>query len=641
MCGIAGVLAPEPGLLPTGLAGRMAARLAHRGPDGAGEVASGPCALAHRRLAIVDVSPAAAQPIAGEDGTVLLAANAEIYDHAELRRGLEARGHRFRSRSDCEVVLHLYEERGEEALSAIGGMFALALWDARRGRLILARDRLGKKPLFWARVRAPGGERVVFASEVPALLEDPDLPRTLDREALWDFLSLNYVLAPATLLASVRQLPPGHVAVCEPGREPAVRPYWTLPAPEPRDGAGTARVATFVGEFRTRFRGAVEKRLMSDVPWGVFVSGGLDSAAVLAEARAIAGPVPAFACGIAGATAHDSHDERPAARAVARALGVPLREVEVGPEVLRRIPAVARAAAEPTADSSSLAVHALSERAAGEVKMVLSGDGADEALAGYSTYPASLLARLYRRVPAPVRRAVAPLVRAVRPRGGKLGLAEKARRFVAGVEVPGEGSHFAWRAIFSDEEKARLVRAGARPDGRDTFRALGEAMAACPSRDPLTRLLWGDLRHYLPNDMLVKMDRMGMAHGLEVRTPYLDHALVEWVMGVPPRLKLGRGWRGKELLRRAFSGRLPASTLRRKKAGFSLPLARWFREGEGRRIATEGLDPARVARTGVLDAAGVSHLLASHLRRGSRADESHKIYGLLVLLEWWELVRPT
>jgi len=588
MCGIAGILRFDGGPVDRTALQRMTDSLAHRGPDGEGHYVAGSVGLGHRRLAIIDLSPAGRQPMSNEDGSVWISYNGEVYNFRELRRELEARGHRFRSATDTEVVVHAYQEWGTASLERFNGMFAFALWDARRQRLWLVRDRLGVKPLFYA--QRPGA--LLFGSEIKAVVTDPDVDRDLDLEALGYFLALNHVPAPLTLFSRVRQVRPGHYLLVDASGAVEDVEYWDLVYREGEDRGEAA----YRDELSALLADAVRLRLVSDVPFGVFLSGGVDSAAVAYwMSRHLDRPVRTFSIGFE----EPSFDERPYAREAAAAIAAEHHEAVVAADVASLLPKLVWHAEEPTADSSMVAVYELAQLARQRVPMVLTGDGADEILAGYETYQAHYLQRAYRRLPAPVRRRlIAPLVRALPVSDGKVSWETRLKRFVAAADLAPEDAHACWRIVF-DRAGVRQVLSPelqAAATAGDPVRLYRETFARTNAAHPLNRLLYADTRLYLPSDILVKVDRMTMAHGLEAREPYLDHRLVEFCATVPPRLKLKSLRHKKYLLKAAMRGRLPERLLRRRKQRFNVPNAGWITDGL-RAFVLDRLAPSRIAST--------------------------------------------
>ena len=569
MCGIAGVLRFDGRPPDLATLRRMTDAVAHRGPDGEGFSVCGPAGLGHRRLSIIDLSDAARQPLSNEDGSIQMTYNGEIYNFREVRAELEARGHIFASRTDSEVIVHAYEEWGTASLARFNGMFAFALWDGRRQQLWLVRDRLGVKPLFYSR-RA---DALRFGSEIKAVVADRDVPRRLDREALACYLAFNYLPAPWTLMQDVRQVEPGHYLLVD--RSGAVRDvaYWDVVYHEDEDRGERA----YVEELSALLSDAVRLRLVSDVPVGVFLSGGVDSSGVAYwMSRHQAAPVQSFSIGFD----EESYDEAPYAREVAASIGAVHRERRLAEDAAAHLSTIFRHAEEPTADSSMVAVYHLAALARQHVTVALSGDGADDIFAGYETHQAYYAHRAYRTLPAALRRrTIAPAVNALPPSDAKVNLTEKLKRFVAAADLPFEDAHASWRIIFDEPTRRRLLAPLQGAEPRDPLAIYRDAFARTNARHPLNRLLYVDTRVYLPADMLVKIDRMTMAHGLEAREPYLDYRIVEFAARVPPRYKLRRFIGKKHLLKKALDGLVPPRALYRKKQGFNVPKGRWIRTG--------------------------------------------------------------
>jgi asparagine synthase (glutamine-hydrolysing) len=627
MCGIAGLLNFDSTPAEAELVKRMTSILAHRGPDGDDMYISGPVGLGHRRLAIIDLSPAGAQPMCNEDGTIWLTFNGEMYNFMELRPELEALGHRFHSNTDTETIIHAYEEWGVDCLRRFNGMFAFALWDANRQRLWLARDRLGIKPLFYT--HRP--HRLLFGSEIKAILCDPSVDRRLDYEALSYYLAFNYTTAPHTLFANVRQLLPGHYLLVDSSGHMEDVEYWDLQYHE--EATPNRSEQDYIEEFLTLLEDSVRLRLISDVPFGSFLSGGLDSSAVsYCMSRLMSSPVKTFSIGFQ----ERSFNELDYAREVAQTIGADHQDRIVKADAAEVLPRVVWHSEEPTADSSMIAVYYLARMAREHVTVALSADGADECIAGYETYQAYYLHNLYRRVPAWLRnQVVLPLINALPVSDSKVSWDFRLRRFASSANLSSEDAHATWRMIFDADTRRRLLApisdcpgVGANPF--DLYRA---AFARTNARHPLNRMLYVDTRFYLPNDMLVKVDRMTMAHGLEAREPFLDYRLVEFMASVPPHLKLKSFHQNKYLLKAAMFGKLPESVIRRKKVGFNLPNARWIKQ-ELKPFVTDHLAPHRIREIGLFDPLVVDTLLRDHFQE--KADNSHQIWCLLTLVLWWE-----
>jgi asparagine synthase (glutamine-hydrolysing) len=606
MCGICGVVSANGSVDPERVA-RMSATLVHRGPDSAGELADGQAALAARRLSIIDLETGD-QPIANEDGTLHVVQNGEIYNYRELRRELERAGHSFRTHGDTEVLLHLYEQHGTGFAERLRGMFAVAIWDAPRRRLVLARDRFGIKPLYY---RAVGGE-LAFASELRAL------PRgEIDLDALEAFLAFNSIPAPLTIFREVRKLPAGHVLVWEDGTVRLERFARPAPLPERDD-----EEAELVEELRSRLRDSVRAHLVSDVPVGVLLSGGVDSALLAAlAAEETAEPLRTFSIGFE----ERSFDELADARRVAERYGTRHHELVLRPDAALLLPALAEAFDEPFADSSALPTYLVSELAASDVKVALSGEGGDELFGGYYTYAADLLAA---RVGG-LARLARPVVERLPTSTAKASFDYRAKRFVRSAHLPPLERHHGWKEIFSPALRAELT---GRRSAFDPVDLLRDRYEETRGADELARLQDVDLGVYLVDDLLVKTDRASMAHSLEARVPYLDTVVTNLALALPARHKV-RGLAKKVLLRKAAEPLLPREIVRGKKRGFSIPAAAWLR-GELEPFARETLSVDTLRRQGFFEPTVVQRLLDDHV--AGREDRSRQLWGLLAFTLWHE-----
>jgi asparagine synthase (glutamine-hydrolysing) len=610
MCGICGVVSASGSVDPERVA-RMSATLVHRGPDSFGDYADEAAALAARRLSIIDLETGD-QPIANEDGTMHIVQNGEIYNYRELRRELARAGHRFRTHGDTEVILHLYEQHGDHFAARLRGMFAVAVWDARRRRLVLARDRFGIKPLYY---RADGDE-LAFASELRAF------PRgEIDLDAVDAFLAFNSIPAPLTIFREVRKLPAGHTLVWEDGRASLER--FARPAPVPSGEERTDEEAELVEELRARLRDSVRAHLVSDVPVGVLLSGGIDSSLLVAlAAQETTGRVRTFSIGFE----ERSFDELEDARLVARRYDTEHRELLLRPDAALLLPALADAFDEPFADSSALPTYLVSQLAASEVKVALSGEGGDELFGGYYTYAADLLApRL-----APVARLARPLVERLPSSDAKASFDYRAKRFVRAAHLPPLERHHGWKEIFSADARAELT--GRRRSSFDPVDVLRARYDETRGSDELARLQDVDLGVYLVDDLLVKTDRASMAHSLEARVPYLDSVVGNLALALPTRHKV-RGLRKKLLLRKAAEPLLPRRIVYGKKRGFSIPAAAWLR-GELLPFARETLAADQLRRQGYFRPEAVASLLDDHA--AGREDLSRQLWGLLAFTLWHE-----
>src|SRR3954449_9640877 len=588
----------------------MSAKLVHRGPDSDGAFVEGQAALAARRLAIIDLQTGD-QPIANEDETIHVVQNGELYNYRELRTELERAGHRFRTHGDTEVLVHLYEQEGLEFARRLRGMFAVALWDAPLRRLVLARDRYGIKPLYY-RSEAAGLE---FASELRAL------PRgEVDLDALEAFLAFNSIPAPLTIFREARKLPPGHLLVWEGGEVRLER--YARPAPTPADELREDDEAELLEELRGRLRDSVRAHLVSDVPVGVLLSGGIDSAAIAAlAAQETSEALRTFSIGFE----ERSFDELSDARLVAERYGTRHRELVLRPDAALLLPALADAFDEPFADSSALPTYLVSQLAAEDVKVALSGEGGDELFGGYYTYVADLLAARVGRFASLAR----PLVDRLPSSDRRVPLEYKAKRFVRGAALPPLERHHAWKEIFSADARAELTGRTLGLDPLDVYRQrYGETAGA----DDLGRLQDVDFAIYLVDDLLVKTDRASMAHSLEARVPFLDPAVTRFAFSLPARQKV-RGLRKKILLRKVAEPLLPDAVVHGRKRGFSIPAAAWLR-GELEPFARETLAATTLERQGFFRPEAVARVLNTHLAR--KEDLSRQLWGLLAFTLWYE-----
>jgi asparagine synthase (glutamine-hydrolysing) len=605
---------------------RMCAAIVHRGPDHEGHFVDGAFGMGMTRLSINDLE-GGHQPLTNEDGSVVVVCNGEIYNSPALRRELEARGHRFDSHSDVAVIPHLYEEHGEDFVRHLDGMFALALWDKRTRRLCLARDRMGIKPLYVA-TRAGA---VAFASEITALMA-AGWCEDLDLTSLHHYLSLGYVPAPGSIFAGVRKLDPGTQVTFASGRPPVERRYWELRfAPE----MPARRDEDYVEEVLAALRAAVKSHLLSDVPIGVFLSGGVDSSGLVGLMSEFATQrIQTFSVGFE----EKSFDELELARQVATRYGTDHHEIVVRPDALRVLPALVHHFGEPFADSSAVPVYYVSELAHRSVKVVLSGEGADEVFAGYETYLAGKLAAAYRRLPGVLGGTLLPaIVRRLPVSHAKVSLDYKAKRFVAGANLPLADGHFWWKVVLSEAAQAELCVAAARDPHLETAALYREAAKRAGSDDWLARLQAIDAHIYLPDDILTKADRMSMAHSLEARVPYLDTALVELAARLPSDVKLRR-FSKKWILKRALANHVPTSILTAKKRGFNVPVPSWLR-GELHDMVADVLSPTALRRVGLFDPSYVQRLISEH--DSMRADHSRPLWTLLVFMSWYDMWQQT
>lgn len=604
---------------------RMCAQLRHRGPDDEGYYLGDRVALGMRRLSIIDL-PGGHQPISNEDRSIWVVFNGEIYNYRELRQELEQRNHQFSTSSDTEVLVHLYEDFGDECVSRLRGMFAFALWDDRRQRLLLARDRLGIKPLYY---REHDGT-LAFASEMKALLAVDGVDRTLNLEAVSAFFTFMYVPGPTTIYEGIHEVPPAHLGVWSDGTFRLSR-YWEL---RPQPDAGKP-LAFFTEGLLHHLKEAIRLHLVSDVQVGAFLSGGIDSSAVVALMAQVSGARPKTIT-VGFTTEESGFDERPFAREVADRFATDHCECLLSPQVEDILPAIIGALDEPFADSSMIPTFVICQAARQWVTVALSGLGGDELFGGYERYRGALLADYYRRVPGGLRRGfIDRIVRALPEsrNGGRW--AGRLKRFVEGTDLTLSDRYQRYIAAFDDADKTDLFSDDLRHElhRRDWSRTAPAMGSAYDDYDPLDRMLFTDMHTYLPNDLLRMTDRLSMCHSLEVRVPFLDHKLIEFVATIPAAYKLKR-WQKKHVLIRALDGTLPAQVLGRRKQGFSVPLSRWLR-GPLRDLVRSYLAGPRLRQLGLFRPAAVARILEEH-EQGVKNHES-RIWALLSFVLWHDL----
>ena len=634
MCGIAGLHYFDEGRVAEGaVIKRMTRAMIHRGPDAEGYFFDGHLALGHRRLSIIDPS-LGHQPLCNEDGTVWVVFNGEIYNFRDLRDNLLARGHRFKTNADTEVIVHLYEELGDGCVHALEGMFAFALWDRSRQRLLLARDRLGIKPLYYLVTQ----DGIAFASEIRSLLALPGFQPAVDLNALHDYLTFRYTLAPRTMLAGVKKLPPGHLLTADRGAV-SLRQYWELDFGTQHDAGEDELTA----EFERRFHHAVARHLVADVPVGILLSGGLDSTAVTAVAAELQSAVRTFSVGFADVGGGDA-DERPYARAVARHFHT--QHDEIGISCLQYVDALERCVMhmdDAMADPAAIPLYYVSELAKQSVTVVLSGEGSDELLAGYSF--SSMLrtyqrAAAFRRIPSLVRRQL------LEPFNRRLFKSARLAHYLRLAARPAS-EHFqmcpaTMSQVFSEEAKRRLYGIGSMGLLPPSDRLVIEAYRKAGRFGWLDQMLYVYAVQWLPDDLLLKADKMTMAHSLELRVPFLDDMLVDFLVGLPEQMKLRRDGNGsfttKYVLRRMLAGRVPPEVLSRKKVGFKVPLTRYFQR-ELKTMAWDVLTSGEFEGMGLFSRQEVGRLLHEH--EAGIQDHHNELWLLLVFALWYKSVVVT
>ena len=628
MCGICGIVnfngvsvEPEDVLNKT-------QTLVHRGPDDQGIYCHENVGLGSRRLSIIDLETGS-QPIHNEDSSAWIVCNGEIYNYRSLRVDLKAKGHRFYTGSDTEVILHLYEEYQEKCVDYLNGIFAFAIWDRRRRKLLVARDRLGVKPLFYYQDK----NKLIFASEIKAIISDPALERKLNKEALSHFFSFNYLPSPLTMFKGIQSLLPGYMLICSDG-DIRISKYWELVF-EPKLGLKEVEVAE---QLLGHMRRAVKMQLASDVPLGAFLSGGMDSTAVVSLMREnFNQPFKTFNVSFQ----ESSYDESSYAALAAKFFGTEHYEVLCRPkDYIKYLPEIIRHSDNLTVDISMLPLYLVSRLASQQVKVVLSGDGADELFAGYPTYRADRMAEFYCRLPSFIKQRLIPgIIEKLPVSERKMSFEFKAKRFIRGADSDSRKAHFSWRMIFSPWEKQLLFSPDFLNqeliDSAESYRTL---YRDTDSWEELSRHQYADIKSWLPDSILAKVDFMSMASSLEVRVPYLDHELVEFAAAIPAGFKL-KGSSGKHILKKAIKNKIPASILKRKKAGFNIPVGKWFR-GSLKELLRDTLSKETIDRIGCFNRPYIEKLIQDHL--DSKRDNGYKLLSLVHFCRWHDefITRP-
>lgn len=617
MCGIAGIVAFADGPQPEMVRLRaMCDAMVHRGPDSEGTDIRNGVALGMRRLSIIDLA-GGSQPIFNEDKSILCVFNGEIYNYRELRRELESCGHTFLTNSDTEVIVHGYEEYGEDFPVRLNGMFAIALHDTAKKKLLLVRDHVGIKPLYYAW----DGKHLVFGSEVKVLLASGLVQKVLNVDALGQFLAWEYVPGPMTLLQAVKKLQPAHllaIDLASPALQP--RPYWDIPMP---DGSAHSP-AEWEERVDDLLRTCVVRQLVSDVPLGAFLSGGVDSSLVVAAM----GRAQTFSIGFDD----PSYNELHWARQVANHLGVDHKDEVLKPDILELFHHLLHFMDDPIGDFSIFPTYLVSALARRHVTVSLSGDGGDELFGGYETYVADRKAAQYAGVPRIVRKGlIEPLISALKPQAAKKGLINKARRFVEGVNLPPHLAHCRWRIFAGEARLAQLFTPdAARQLVTPVDAHIGRLFAQAGNRDPLTRCLYVDVKSYLCDNILTKVDRMSMAVSLESRVPYLDPELVALAFAIPPELKVA-GNTTKVLLKKVAARHIPAPCVYRPKEGFSIPIKHWLTTTL-RPLMEDVLAEKPIKEQGLFDWQAIEKLKKEHLQ--GRENHSHQLWSLIMFQAW-------
>lgn len=620
MCGICGIIYDDPSRpIEHHVLESMARTMIHRGPDDEGYYLGRGAGLGMRRLSIIDVE-GGHQPFTSKNGDVVAVCNGEIYNHREIRRMLEAKGHVFRTRSDAEVLPHLYEEFGADLPNQLNGMFGLAVWDERNRALLLARDRMGEKPLYWTHQKGV----FLFASELKAILAHPEIESNVDRASLSKYLAYEYVPAPGTIMQGVHKLKPGHLLVYN-NKQVISRHYWDIPVGKEYHGISEEEAAR---EIRRLLELSVERRLMSDVPLGAFLSGGIDSSSIVAMMSRLKSPRDIKSFSIA--FYDKSFDESGHARKVAAFFGTEHHEELCAPKDLVEIlPKACDILDEPFADASIIPTYALARFARRHVTVALSGDGGDELFAGYPTFQAEEYAKYFHRIPGILRKSVQKIINCLPASDANISFDFKLKRFLKGANEKDFTRHAIWMGSFSPDEQHSLLAFDFPPD---TFSEVEKYARAAWGSDGGNRLLYIYKKLYLADDILTKIDRASMANSLESRAPFLDHELVEFVARLPYRLKLN-GLKMKYILKKAMGPVLPKGITARAKKGFGIPVAKWIK-GPLKNIFLDTFDSAKIRREGFFKPGAVSGILKDHL--SGRVDNRKKLWTLFMFEQWFE-----
>jgi|SRR5579864_3257995 len=623
MCGIYGIVDRTERRIPgEALLERMGRTIVHRGPDDTGCYFGSGAAIGMRRLSIIDLA-GGHQPICNENETIWVVCNGEIYNFHQLREQLELQGHTFRTQSDTEVLVHLYEQEGLDFVRRLRGMFAIAIWDERCGRLVLVRDRIGKKPLYFR--QEP--HRLLFASEIKSILQDEDTPRRVDLKALREYLALGYVPAPATMFEGIQKLLPGHMLVAEKGRI-SDHSYWDIDFSKTEERTEEE----WIDLIREKLVESVRIRLVSDVPLGAFLSGGIDSSFIVAAmAKLIDRPVKTYSIGFQG---EDSfYNELPYARIVADAFHTDHHEIIVRPDVAELLPRLIWHLDEPIADSAFITTYLVSRLARESVTVILSGVGGDELFGGYRRYLGDGLRRYYGLLPRTIRSKWLPGLLARLPQDRHSGWKNNVRyasSFVKSAEWDAATRYESYVTVFPPELRQRMLGDPARHNSNDSAAALRSYFEGCQEADSLHQNIYVDLKTSLPDDLLTLTDKMTMAASLECRAPFLDHELIELTSRIPSNFKV-RGFTMKYLLKKAVAPWLPAEILQRKKRGFGAPVGAWLRNDLGN-LVQETLSPEQIRKRGFFDPAVVQEIIASH--RAENSDQTDSLLALICFEVW-------
>ncbi len=618
MCGICGV-SFQNNPVSESLVKAMCDKITHRGPDEAGYFVHENFGMGMRRLSIIDLNTGT-QPIYNEDHSLAIVFNGEIYNFKTIRDALQAKGHKFYTNTDTEAIIHAYEEYGEDSPVHLNGMFAYSIFDQKKKKLFLVRDRVGIKPLYYYW----DGKTFAYGSEIKTILEVPGIDRAIDVEALNHFLTFEYISSPESIFKKIRKLPPGHWLVFENGQM-TVQKYWDIPFTEEFYSEEEAKE-----ELRSLMSDSVNLRLISDVPLGAFLSGGIDSSTIVGlMAGHMTQPVKSFSIGFE----ESSYNELEYAHTVAKAFQTEHKEFIIQPDAVSMVEKLIYHLDEPFGDFSIFPTYLVSKMAREHVTVILSGDGGDELFGGYDTYIADKMARTYRQIPGFIRkRLVEPFARALPPTSQKKGLINKIKRFAEGAAYPDDLQHVRWMIFLSDVDRARLFLPDHVEKFRDgaTFQFMRDYFSQARTADRLNQQSFVDVKTYLVDDILVKVDRMSMATSLEARVPFLDHRIVEFAFRVPGSLKIKNG-ETKYILKETMRDLLPEKILTRDKQGFSIPIKNWIRN-ELKDMMLDILSPEKIRREGFFQVDYINRLVDEHLR--GKENHSHRLWALM-MFEWW------
>lgn len=625
MCGICGKInINNREVVDARLIHKMTEVLKHRGPDDEGIYINGNVGIGHRRLSIIDLSKDARQPMSNEDKSIWIVCNGEIYNFQELRKVLEKKGHIFCSRSDTEVIIHLYEELGTDCVEKLRGMFAFCIWDEKRKRLFLARDRIGQKPLNYAIKNG----NIIFASEIKSILQDPEISREVDINALDSYLTYQYVPAPETMFSGINKLPPAHSLVWENGKIKIER-YWNLNFQNKINMAEDE----FCQRILDLLTEATKIRLVSDVPLGVFLSGGIDSSAIVGLMSKLSShPVKTFSIGFE----EETFNELKYARKVAKIFATDHHEYIVKPEALNILPKIIWHFNEPFADSSCIPTYYLSKMTRQEVTVALNGDGGDETFAGYERYVANKIANIYNLIPQSIRKNLVSFITTVLPESTRRkDFIKRFKRFAKANDSSRERRYARWMSIFDDDLKSNLYseKLKNRLKGIDSWNYLLDVYRQSDANNFIDATLFVDIMTYLPGDLLVKIDISSMANSLEARSPFLDHKLMEFAASIPSNLKL-KGWTTKYLLKKALTKILPKDILNRRKAGFGVPIGTWFRQ-ELKDYAYDILLSEKSLKRGYFKKEAIKRILDEHTK--GKIDHGARIWSLINFELWHQM----